>query len=154
MKMQLTKAEPAGKSSRPPPAIMVGCLALAVLAGLGGIWFIFGGDDRPAATPASPEAEKLHRRGAEKSAEMRAAASRLEQKAIGDGYEFDGDGRLVGAAADEADLPPNRTLTQLSAGEPRDATAEIRQGCTPSIQDVRQHGDIWAPRARRIGAGT
>lgn len=128
MKMQLTKGGPAGKSSRPPPAIMVGCIALAVLSGLGGIWFIFAGDDRPAAAPASPEAEKLHRRGAERSAEMRAAASRLEQKAIGEGYEFDGDGRLLGAAADEADLPQNRTLTQLSAGSPGDATADIRQG--------------------------
>jgi type IV secretory pathway VirB10-like protein len=108
--------------------IMLGCLVLAVIMGVGGLWFVFGaGGERPAA-PTSAEAEKLHQRGAQKSAEMRAAASALKQKSVGEGYEFDSDGRLIGATADATDLPINQTVDGLSTREQQDLTREIRTG--------------------------
>jgi type IV secretory pathway VirB10-like protein len=139
MSIRLSSPRGPGKIGRAPPVVMIGCVMLAVLSGLAGLWFVFGREDgRRPAPSISAEGEKLSARGAAKSAELRAAASALQQKAVGEAYEFDLDGRLIGATADDSDLPGNRTLAQLSGDGRPDPQAEIRAG-------VRHRPDHPAP---------
>jgi type IV secretory pathway VirB10-like protein len=128
MSIRLSNPRGSGKIGRQPPVVMIGCVVLAILSALVGLWFVFGRDDGREAPSVSAEGEKLSARGAAKSAELRAAASALQQKAVGEGYEFDLDGRLIGATADDSDLPGNRTLAQLTGDVRSDPQAEIRAG--------------------------
>jgi type IV secretion system protein VirB10 len=139
------------KNSRPPPAMMIGCVTLAALMGLGGLWFIFGKEDASAALPVPAEGEKLFVQGAAKSAELRSAASGLQQKPVGEGYEFDADGRLLGAVTDDADLPTNRTLAQLSTDGHSDSSDEIRAGVRhrPRQSDVVSSQACWGESNNR-----
>lgn len=125
MKIRLSGGGTSSKDGRPPASLMIGCLVVAGCTAFGGLWFIFGREDVQAAPAAASEGEKLRQRGASKAAETNAGAAKLKQDPIGEGYDFDADGRLLGAHSDDADLPANRTLAQLTAEED-DTTSAIR----------------------------
>jgi hypothetical protein len=119
------------KDGRPPPIVMVGTLAVAGLVALA--------------------------RGTAKSTEMRVSAAKLQQKAVGEGYEFDSDGGLLGASADESDLPRNRTLVQTmpppSASELSREIVGVRHRPEHSGDDDGATGSGFGRRARGGGGG-
>jgi type IV secretory pathway VirB10-like protein len=132
MKLRLTGGGASVKDGRAPRLVVFGSIAMAVAVGIGGLWVIFGRDEAVAGPSMSAEGEKLVAQGNARAAETRASAEKLQksQKAVGEGAEFDSDGKHLGAASDETGLR-NRTYAQL-AQEPesdRDTAAgSIRAG--------------------------
>jgi type IV secretory pathway VirB10-like protein len=100
--------------NRPPGLIMVAFGSAAVAVGVLGVWLMFGRDGATAAA-MSPEGEKLAAKGEARRVQARTDADRLRQKEIGENYEFDASGELLGAPTDTADLPRNRHLTQATS---------------------------------------
>ena len=156
MKIRLSGGGTSAKDGRPPPSLMIGCLALAGCTALGGMWLVFGRDDVHAAPAAASEGEKLRQRGVSRAAETKAGAAKLKQEPVGEGYEFDADGRLLGANSDDSDLPANRTLAQLTGDEDIDATAairaELRRPPRLAVRGPRLDGDGGSVR-RAVRAG-
>src|SRR5687767_7396062 len=105
MKMRLGGGGASAKDNRAPSAVAFVGLGIAVVATMAGLFLFFDDDTAEAAARMSADGEKLVARGEARSAEMRSAAARLTQKPVGEGYQFDADGRLLGTASDGSDLP-------------------------------------------------
>jgi type IV secretory pathway VirB10-like protein len=146
VKLSMGAGRLSAKDGRPPPIVMVGTLAVAGLVALAGLWVLFGRDEAHAVPSMSAEGEKLVARGTARSTEMRISAAKLQQKAVGDGYEFDSDGGLLGASADESDLPRNRTLAQTAPPAP---TSELSR----EIVGVRHRPERSVEGDGMIGQG-
>jgi type IV secretory pathway VirB10-like protein len=132
MKLRLTGGGASVKDGRAPRLVVVGSIAVAAAVGIGGLWVIFGRDEAVAGPSMSAEGEKLVAQGNARAAETRASAEKLQksQKTVGEGAEFDSDGKHLGAAADETGLR-NRTyaqLTQEPASDRDEAAGSIRAG--------------------------
>jgi type IV secretory pathway VirB10-like protein len=101
-------------AGRPPAAMGVVVMLLAVGIGIFGVWSLSGRDKAAAAT-MSPEGQKLVDKGEARRAQTRSAAERLQQEDVGEGYQFDSTGQLLGVPADGSDLPENRRLAAVTA---------------------------------------
>jgi type IV secretory pathway VirB10-like protein len=125
---------------RTPKVILLGTVAVVTLLTAGGLWSILGHDDAQAsAVRVSPgEGEKLALKGKAKSEQMRMAGGKLQQKGLGDGYQFDSDGRLLGAdRADDSDLPKNRTVVQM-ARSGNGSTSPVDQAIRMGVRHERR----------------
>jgi type IV secretory pathway VirB10-like protein len=80
----------------------------------------------PTAVVSADEA-KLVARSDEKRARAAAAAQKLRQQDLGQGYQFDAQGNLLAATADGTDLPQNRVM-QEGLGAPRPSPASVAIG--------------------------
>src|SRR5688572_33156449 len=117
MSIRLGSSKPGASANRPPLLVALGFGGAAVLVGAIGLWVMFGGDE-VAAAPMAPDGAKLAAEGEARRAQSRSDGERLKQQSIGDGYEFDATGQLVGARPDPADLPSNRPMAQAPAASP------------------------------------
>src|SRR5215212_3607281 len=88
-----------GSATRPPLLVALAFAGAAILVGAIGLWVMFGGDE-VAAAPMAPEGAKLAAEGEARRAQARSDGERLRQHEIGEGYEFDATGQLVGARPD------------------------------------------------------
>jgi type IV secretory pathway VirB10-like protein len=120
-------AEPGAKRRALLVTVVCGVAGSAI--GLGFLWVTLGSS--PAgAEKLSEGGQKLVERGAARKSERAGDAARLRQREIGEDYQFDGEGNLLGARTDATDLPKNRPL--LAAVPPSPAPrAEIAEGVTP-----------------------
>jgi type IV secretory pathway VirB10-like protein len=130
MSIRLGGSKPGASATRPPLVVALAFGVAAVAVGAIGLWVMFGRNPVVAA-PMAPEGEKLAAQGAARRAQSLQDANRLRQQEIGEGYEFDATGQLVGARPDTADLPQNRPLAPTSATavpEPAPLPPEVSAG--------------------------
>ena len=89
----------------------IASLATVGVLGLGGsgvlVYKLASGPSSPAAAVSADEA-KLAARADERRAKAEADARKLRQQDLGQGYQFDAQGNLLGATTDTSELPQNR----------------------------------------------
>src|SRR3954452_11206875 len=119
MSIRLGGAKQGGPGARPPAVVVGGIVGLTLVIAVAGLWLIFG-REKVSAAPMSGEAQKLADKGETRRAQSRSEAQRLKQQEIGEGYEFDSEGQLIGVPADTSDLPQTRRMfTATAAASPR-----------------------------------
>jgi type IV secretory pathway VirB10-like protein len=137
-------------------AQMVSLVTVGIL-GLGGsgvlIYKLVSGPSAPSAV-VSPDEAKLAARAEERRAKAEADARKLRQQDLGQGYQFDTQGNLLGASTDTSDLPQNRPLQQTKGyeAEPPPTAAisrAIDRGGARSAIDEDEDDDM-TPRRRGI----
>src|SRR5580692_7111595 len=88
-------------------------LAAVGLLGMGGsgavVYHLVSGGQPPAAAVSADEA-KIAAKAEERRSRSEADARKLRQQDLGQGYQFDAQGNLLGATTDATTLPQNRTL--------------------------------------------
>src|SRR5687767_12088104 len=86
-------------------AIGIGCVVAVLWSAL-----------RPGRVHAevAPEQARLEGIAEKKRAETKAAANRLRQHQVGEGYRFDENGNVVGAPANGDELMPNKSLNEVA----------------------------------------
>jgi type IV secretory pathway VirB10-like protein len=89
------------------------------------------GRESVAAAPMSPEGEKLAAQIVTRRAQARADADRLQQKPIGENYEFDSTGELVGPKPDTTDVPQNRPFAEAASLAPPAELARVVRHAEP-----------------------
>lgn len=152
MSIKLSNAAATGGLGR---AQIVSLATLGVL-GLGGsgvlVYKLVSGPSAPAAA-VSPDEAKLAARAAERRARTEAEARKLHQQDLGQGYQFDAQGNLLGASTDTSELPQNRPLQAVKAPEADPAPlAAIGRGIDRGAGNVStddDEDDYGAPRRRR-----
>jgi type IV secretory pathway VirB10-like protein len=127
MSIRLTGA--ADPTERRRTLLITGGCGIVGLA-IGGVmlWGLLGGVEPAAADHLSAGGRKLLERSQARRTEQASEAARLRQREIGDEYQMDKEGNLLGPPADSPDLPANRLLgnaESLAAPGPR---AEIGAG--------------------------
>ena len=122
-------------------------LAAVGLLGMGGsgalVYHLVAAGQPPAAAASADEA-KIAAKGEERRARSEADARKLRQKDLGQGYQFDAQGNLLGATTDATTLPQNRTLqdpTALPVDPQSPAAAAIRRGIERASNDSGQVDD-------------
>jgi type IV secretory pathway VirB10-like protein len=81
------------------------------------------------AAAVSPDEAKLAARADERRAKAEEGARRLKQQDLGQGYQFDAQGNLLGATPDTSELPQNRTYQEpLKTARSAATTAAIARG--------------------------
>jgi type IV secretory pathway VirB10-like protein len=119
-------AGPAGLSRA-----QIASLAVVGVLGIGGsgvLVYKLVSAPRVPATVSADEA-KLAARAEEKRVRSEADARKLRQQDLGQGYQFDAQGNLLGASTDSSELPQNRPLQPAGAsGGTAAATAAIGRG--------------------------
>ena len=130
MNIRLSGPATATGGTRAPLAMGLGVVGVSVLVAVAGLWWSFGREPKATAAPMSEEGQKLAERGEARRVEAVTEGERLRQKPVGEGYQFDATGQLVGAPADTYGLPQNRHLAQTVPSGPTDpaALAEISRG--------------------------
>lgn len=148
----------AGAASGLSRAQIVG-LGLVGLVGLGGsgvlAYHLIAGP-RSSGVAMSGDEAKIAARGEERRARSEADARKLRQQDLGQGYQFDAQGNLLGAATDVAVLPQNRTLQ--SPGSPSErsspAAAAIGRGIDSDAlgaNDLYDSDDHEEAKGKRSG---
>src|SRR6185437_3026942 len=98
----------------------IASLATVGILGLGGsgvlVYKLASGPSAPVAV-VSPDEAKLAARAEERRARAEAEARKLHQQDLGQGYQFDAQGNLLGASTDASELPQNRPLQPAKAPE-------------------------------------
>jgi len=134
MNIKLT-ATPAGTVRGMTRPQLLGLVTVGVL-GLGGCGFlvyqVVHGPSAVAAPKMSTDEAKLEAKVEEKRAHAEADARRLRQQDLGQGYQFDAQGNLVGASAEPSGLQ-NRPLQDLSAPRRRAAGAAVTAAIASGI---------------------
>lgn len=153
MSIKLSNAAATGGLGR---AQIVSLATVGVL-GLGGsgvlVYKLVSGPSAPAAA-VSPDEAKLAARAAERRARTEAEARKVHQQDLGQGYQFDAQGNLLGASTDTSELPQNRPLEVVKAPEadppPLAAIGRgIDRGAGNVSTDDDEEDDYGAPRRRR-----
>ena len=116
MSIKLSKAAGAGGLGR----AQIASLATVGILGLGGsgvlVYKLASGPSAQVAA-MSPDEAKLAARAEERRAKAEADARKLRQQDLGQGYQFDAQGNLLGASTDASELPQNRPLQPAKAPE-------------------------------------
>jgi Bacterial conjugation TrbI-like protein len=159
MSIKLSSAGSAGGLSR----AQIAGLAAVGLLGMGGsgalVYHLVSSGQSPAATVSADEA-KIAAKAEERRARSEADARKLRQQDLGQGYQFDAQGNLLGATTDATTLPQNRTLqdpTGLPVDPQSPAAAAIRRGIerasndSGQLDDDRDYGHGENRRAGRVG---
>jgi type IV secretory pathway VirB10-like protein len=121
MSIKLAGAEAvAGGLTRVQLAIL-GTVGVVGLGGSGALVYHLAQGPKPAAAAISTDEAKLSARADERRAHAAAAAQKLRQQDLGQGYQFDSQGNLLAATADGSDLPQNKAYQEAAAGSPRPA---------------------------------
>jgi type IV secretory pathway VirB10-like protein len=120
-------AEPGAKRRSLLVTVVCGVAGSAI--GLGFLWVTLGSGPAEAER-LSEGGQKLVERGAARKSERAGDAARLRQREIGEDYQFDGEGNLLGARTDATDLPKNRPLVAAVPAGPA-PRAEIAEGVEP-----------------------
>lgn len=116
-----------------------GGAAVVLVGGMGLLVYAMRTEAAPAAS-MSPEAEKLAARAANQQALSRGDGERLRQREVGENFQFDAQGQLIGATGDDSDVPKNRYLAQVGPQAPSPALAEISQGVRRPRHDGYSYG--------------
>jgi type IV secretory pathway VirB10-like protein len=134
----------------------IASLATVGFLGLGGsgvlVYKLASGPSSPAAAVSSDEA-KLAARADERRAKAEADARKLRQQDLGQGYQFDAEGNLLGATTDTSELPQNRPFQPAKVPAPDPAPLAAigrgidRGGSDRSLDDA----DDYASTGRRRG---
>jgi type IV secretory pathway VirB10-like protein len=133
----------------------IASLAIVGILGLGGsgvlVYKLVSGPSTPAAA-VSPDEAKLAARAEERRAKAEADARKLRQQDLGQGYQFDAQGNLLGASTDASELPQNRALQAAKAPEADSApVAAIGRGIDRGagrLSPDEEEDDYDAPRRR------
>jgi type IV secretory pathway VirB10-like protein len=122
-------------------------LAAVGLLGMGGsgalVYHLVSGG-QPPATAVSADEAKIAAKAEERRSRSEADARKLRQQDLGQGYQFDAQGNLLGATTDATELPQNRTLqdpTGLPVDPQSPAAAAIRRGIERASNDAGQLDD-------------
>jgi type IV secretory pathway VirB10-like protein len=123
--IRLTGADPG--SSKKAILVTVGCGVVGLALGGVFLWTLLGSG--PATAERLPEgSKKLAERSESRRSERAEEAARLRQREIGDDYQFDAEGNLIGARTEVDDVPSNRALAQAVPASATDSRAEIARG--------------------------
>jgi type IV secretory pathway VirB10-like protein len=99
------------------------------MAGSGALVYHLVEVPKAPAAVMSPDEAKLVARSDEKRARAAATAEKLRQQDLGQGYQFDSQGNLVGATPEGTDLPQNKAFQETpEAARPAPTTAAIGRG--------------------------
>lgn len=125
-------------------------LAAVGLLGMGGsAWLAYrlaGSGRSPPASSVSVDEARLAAKVEERRARAAADARKLHQQDLGQGYQFDAQGNLLGPAADGANLPRNKFFAEEAPPNRQSAAAaEIRRGIDRPDRSSGDSGDDDVP---------
>jgi type IV secretory pathway VirB10-like protein len=147
MKLRLAGGGASVKGGGPPRIVKILTLSMSALFTVVGIVYLIS--DAGAETIAVPSPiqgdDKLAARGQAKVDQLRRAGDKLKAKSLGDDYQFDADGRLLGPPQNDDDLPSNRTLAEITNRQSGDV-AEFA-----AIRSNVRHGRRYEPSAPEYG---
>jgi type IV secretion system protein VirB10 len=123
--------------------VLLAAVGLLGMGGSAGLAFRMARSRGPIpVSPVSVDEARLAAKVEERRARAAADARKLHQQELGQGYQFDAQGNLLGPAADGANLPRNKSFAEESPpNREAAAAAEIRRGIAPSS------GPTWGDSA-------
>lgn len=151
MSIKLASATGPGGLSRAQIAAIT-AVGILGLGGSGALVYRVVSDPKTPTTAMSPDEAKLAARVEERRAKAAADARKLRQQELGQGYQFDAQGNLLGASTDSSELPQNRPLEKARGSDATSAAAAIGRGIDRGADRTslyEDEEDYYEPKRRR-----